>query len=299
MTPDVALNTEPASLAAEAAALVEDAFPVPFLEMNQEFIAWALAAHFDPTRPPLAATARDDGRLVGFIGAAARPVRIGPHAETAYIATFLATARDHRGGSLVSGFYGLLLEHIARLDAPVLTYTVAGSIGDLVTLATYRRAGFTGRALEPFVTWGATRGRTRSDGPEQEASTVPTIALDSARAGQHLDADPRGSRGLSGGARVTTAWRRTIHGREPVLILEMLPVPLTNHTLARAVEEAFATFPEHSRVLTLPAVPESAGALAESTGLRRLAVPPYHPWVWAARADHPALAAGRTTHPIL
>jgi hypothetical protein len=297
--PVISVVSEPAPLAGEAAELVADAFPVPFLEMNAAYIAWALGARFDPARLPLAGVARHDGRLVGFVGAAARPFRVGGHAETGYVATFLATARDHRGGSLVSGFYGMLIEQIAAIDAPVLTFTLEGSVGDLVTIASYRRAGFIGRRLEPYVTWGAARGRVKAGDPVRQATPAVTLELDIEQASAHLDADPRGSRELDRHARATAAWQRTARGREPVLILEVLPTPLNAATLGDAVEQAFAAFPEHNRILTVPGMPESAAPIAESVGLRRLSVPPYHPWVWAPRSDHPALQAERTTHPIL
>ncbi len=200
----------------------------------------------------------------------------------------------------MTALYLKLLETIATIGAPVLTYTIAESPGDSATQSACRQAQFTGRLLEPLIAWGAVRARLRP-ATEVAVPTLPAaLALSrSAALTQYLESDPRGTHRVAGSALVTTAWRKGVADRAPVLILETLPEPLDGATLRRAVESGFAEAPGHGNQLTVPGIPERLEAVAHGAGLRRLAVAPYRPSVWAADPDHPFLQAELTTHPVL
>ncbi len=296
----VRLADDPVRIATKAAALIAAAFPVPSLEMTGDYLTWLLGAEWTGSPRALAATAFDRDVLVGFAAAVPRPLEFAGTPEWGYVVSFVAVHPDFRGAGLSRELYRALLEPIAAAKVPVLTFAVAESAGAHAITVAYPRAGFVGTELAPLSAWGALRGRGRDRVSPVPVPDAPTLSLQaSPEVDRYLDADPRGSVRLASGARATAAWRSTTAGRQPTVLLELLPSSLEAHAINSSVAAAFRAFPEHGRQLSVPGIfPDAADAAAEA-GLRRMPGPPYRSWIWTTRAGHRLLSATRTLHPIL
>ncbi len=290
----------PVRIASKAAALITAAFPVPSLEMTSAYLEWLLGTELSGSPPTRAAAAFDRDRLVGFAAAMPRPLALADTQEWGYVVSFVAVHPDFRGIGLSHELYRTLLEPIASERCPVLTFAVAESAGAQAIRSAYPRAGFVGTELEPLSAWGALRGRQRERVEPLQVAEAPTLVLhDSPDVGRHLDADPRGSVALADGARATAAWRTTAAGRQPTILLEMLPSSLEADAINSAVGAAFTAFPEHGRQLSVPGIFRDAAGVAARAGLRRMPGVPYRSWIWATQSEHRFLSATRTLHPIL
>lgn len=281
-----------------ASALITAGYPRPALEQDAATLRWHMAARVGGLEAK-AAVALDGDTPIGFAAATPRMLSLAGDSAPAFVVSFVVVSPTWRKQGLAQRLYDALLHVLAPIGAPILTYAIDDSPGMHALVSAYDRHGFAPRAFSPVQPWGAIRGRSPANVP---LVAPPGIAgrldIDRDAMREHLLAAPHGI-ALSNGASVTRACRLTDQGRDPYLLLDLLPDHADSIAIATAVAEAMTACPEHGRQLVVPNVDGALEPAVQGAGLRRMPGASYRSWLWVRDTTHPLFQAVQNAHPII
>jgi GNAT superfamily N-acetyltransferase len=126
--------------APQASAILSAAWPAPALHYTPEYLRWQLS--FPGPLPAPAAAAFVDSIPAGFAASTHRRLRHGRELIDVLVVSFVAVHPDFRNRGLAAGLYRTLLEAIAGMRLPVVTFAQAGSAGQRAIERAYPDAGF-------------------------------------------------------------------------------------------------------------------------------------------------------------
>lgn len=301
MTPSVGLAPLEVALpdTGEVAELLDAAWPTSGIRMDRDYLGWLLRDLPSVPWRTSAAVARDQGRLVGFAGAAPASFITAPNGA---IVSWVAVHPMARGQGLASLLYRHLLDHLATVpDLAIHTFAQEGTRGAALIEASYPAAGWHGTELEPLRGWGGMRRRIRPDAVHlaDSANPTPIAALEATTVFRdRLGEDPRVVAITSAGIRIVTM---TFNGADhpPVGALDGLPATAAPEALEAALDAALRRLDPAIDRIVAPNLPPWAAALAPPLGLRLLPGPAWRNWVFTRRPDHPVHGATRTTIPVI
>ena len=282
----VALQELLPRVAEEASVLLARSFPLPRLQHSAALLSWhaeVAAAHLDI----VGATARVDGRLVGFVGLSLREGQLGDDRHKVAIVSFVSTHPDFRHRGISAQLYDLILPVLRERALPVLEYRLADGAGSRHNPRHYERQGFSSHLVATLPSFGAmaTRVMKATTGPPLEllVSTTCLMPTPSDALMAHLKRDPRGCALIGGSAagraRVTRATVETEGGSNAYLLLEDLSPTaegfLSVDTLAK---EAISAFPDHGKMVIATAFPRVLEGRSRSL-FRRMPGPAWEAWL--------------------
>nr|MBA2291040.1 GNAT family N-acetyltransferase [Gemmatimonadales bacterium] len=226
-----------------------------------------------------AAVALDGDTPIGFAAGTPRMLRLSGHSAPAFVVSFVVVSPAWRKQGLAQRLYDALVGVLAPIGAPILTYAVDESPGMHTLVSAYGRHGFAPQNFSLMQAWGAIRGRSPANVPLVEPPAIAgRLDMDREAMREHLDDAPHAVV-LSNGARVTRAWRLTRQGRDPYLLLDLLPDHADSVAIAAAVTEAMAACPEHGGQVVVPHVDGALEPVMRGAGLRRMPGAAYRSWL--------------------
>jgi GNAT superfamily N-acetyltransferase len=266
------------AFAAEAAAILQAAWPPGALRYTPAYVKWQLSFPSAGAMP--AAAAFVSGQPVGFVGATSRHARCDSGNLEIAVVSFVAVRPDWRRQGIAAGLYRTLLRSLAASNVPVLTFGISSSNGERAILRAYPEAGFrlkpagtydvygfAGGGDEPADGWTA-NVRTEfesvlpitEEGPGEEDSVL--WASPSRHQIKHYAADPRprklivaehASTGARGAAFAVRAELQAAGSIAAVTIVDSIWLPRPAAAGLRSLLKAAAdVWPEAGRRISCP-----------------------------------------------
>lgn len=126
--------------ASKASSILEEAWDPPALRYTPAYLSWQLSFPSVVELPAVVAFMGSDP--IGFAAATGRRLRCGYVVIDAAVVSFVAVRAAWRGQGVASGLYCCLLNALADLRVPVITFGIPGSQGHKTLLRAYSEAGF-------------------------------------------------------------------------------------------------------------------------------------------------------------
>jgi GNAT superfamily N-acetyltransferase len=316
----IALRThvaDAASLAEGASAVLQAAWLAPSLDYTPEHLRWQLTFPGPPA--PVAVTAWDNDRLVGFGAATPRRARISGWEGAVYVKSFMSVAPSHRGRGIGARVRVRLLEALKASGAPVVRFGEVES-GFVERLnADYASAGLLLRCIGKCPVFAARPTRSARDSTctgriimaeefLEFASALPATdflrAFPDARELAHQLHDPwsrvllaAGPGGAQPLAVATAVWlrQRTPKGTSEVRSIQQLHVRpgVTADALRALINASLPANVENVATIVLPNLAGVELPLLSAAGIRR-SVERYWAFIASSDSQHPIMSAGVT-----
>jgi len=165
-----------ASSAAVASEILSEAWAPPAICYTPDYLKWQLS--FPGPTSLQAVVAFDGNEPVGFAGASWRRMRCGQTlsaVSNVALVSFVAVRPSCRGRGIAAGLYRRLLSFIREIEAPVITFAIAGSPGEAILLRSYAEAGFKVRSLGAYPRYACL---ARNQIPPENAGIELTVNPD-------------------------------------------------------------------------------------------------------------------------
>lgn len=131
---------DPVAFAAEASAVLREAWAPPALLYSPEYLGWQFSSPGDT--PAIAAAAFDGGEPVGIAAAVPRRLRLGGARGEALVLSFVAVRPGYQGRGVAASVYATLLAAAAGTGRPVLAYAQPETPGRRALRKAFEAAGY-------------------------------------------------------------------------------------------------------------------------------------------------------------
>lgn len=143
---------DPLDRLADLSRLMVAQWPAPSLHYSEAYLRWQF--QFPGPVPCLAVAAFAEERIVAFVAAIPRCLRLEDRVSDVYLVSFLIADQEWRGSSISGVVYLQLVDALRDAGLPIIGFALPGSAGERAGQRVYPARRFQFRTLGPFPGYG-------------------------------------------------------------------------------------------------------------------------------------------------